>query len=414
MPNMNSSLKTNPARLVQRLDALARVGALDGGGVTRLTFTDADKEGRDLLVRWMRELGLSVQIDRMGNIFGTRDGETDQAPVMFGSHIDTVKAAGTLDGCYGVLAALECIQTLNEQNIKTKRPLAMAAFTNEEGVRYTPGMLGSAAYIGELTAEQAWELRGFDGTRFGDEIQRVGYDGTMEPGAIEPFAYLELHIEQGPLLDLNRVPIGAVDAVVGITWLEITVSGAANHAGTTPMNMRRDAGLAAAKIITYLREIATTLGGNQRATCGMIQFLPNAINVIPSKAIFTVDLRNSDNDALQKAEAMLVEFVKTVEAQDGVSIEVRALEHVLPVQFHPMAIQAVEESAKKLGLQFQRMVSGAGHDAQLMAHKFPSAMIFVPSREGISHSPKEYTPPEELARGAEVLLNAVLVLANRD
>ncbi|MBI5935893.1 MAG: M20 family metallo-hydrolase [Chloroflexi bacterium] len=409
---MTSPLKINQPRLIARLDELARVGALDGGGVTRLTFTDADKEGRDLLVRWMRELGLAVQIDRVGNIFGTRIGETDDAPVMFGSHIDTVKSAGTLDGCYGVLAALECVHTLTEQNIQTRRPLVVAAFTNEEGVRFTPGMLGSAVYIGELSVEQAWDLRGFDGTRFGGEIQRVGYDGTMEPGAIEPCAYLELHIEQGPLLDLNRVPIGAVDAVVGITWLEITVNGAANHAGTTPMDMRRDAGLAAAKIVTYLREIATTLGGNQRATCGMIQFLPNAINVIPSKAIFTVDLRNSDNDALQKAEAMLVEFVKKIETEDGVSVEVRALEHVLPVQFHPMAIQAVEESAQKLGLQFQRMVSGAGHDAQLMAHKFPSAMIFVPSREGISHSPKEYTPPEDLARGADVLLNAIVDLAN--
>jgi len=411
---MTPPLKINQPRLIGRLDELARIGADAGGGVTRLTFTDADKEARDLLVRWMRELGLTVQIDRVGNIFGTRAGETNEAPVMFGSHIDSVKSAGTLDGCYGVLAALECIHALNEQNIQTKRPLVVAAFTNEEGVRFTPGMLGSAVYVGDLSVDDAWELRGFDGSRFGDEIQRVGYDGRMEPGSIEPFAYLELHIEQGPLLDLHRVPIGAVGAVVGITWLEITVSGAANHAGTTPMNMRRDAGLAAAKIVAHLREIATSLGGNQRATCGMMQFLPNAINVIPSKAVFTVDLRNSDNGALQKAEAMLVEFVKTVEAEDGVSIEVRALEHVLPVQFHPMAIQAVEESAQKLGLGFQRMVSGAGHDAQLMAHKFPSAMIFVPSREGISHSPREYTPPEDLARGAEVLLNAVIELANRE
>jgi N-carbamoyl-L-amino-acid hydrolase len=407
-------LTINGSRLTHRLDELSRIGADGGGGVTRLTFSSADKDARDLLVRWMRELGMTVQIDRVGNIFGTRVGETNEAPIMFGSHIDTVKSAGTLDGCYGVLAALECIETLNEQSIQTRRPLVVAAFTNEEGVRFTPGMLGSAVYIGELSVDDAWNLRGFDGSRFGDEIQRVGYDGTMEPGAIKPFAYLELHIEQGPLLDLSRVPIGAVDAVVGITWLEITVSGAANHAGTTPMDMRRDAGLAAAKIVTHLREIATTLGGNQRATCGMIQFLPNAINVIPSKAVLTVDMRNSDNDALQKAEALLVEFIKTVEAEDGVNIEVRALEHVLPVQFHPMAIQAVEESAQKLELQFQHMVSGAGHDAQLMAHKFPSAMIFVPSREGISHSPREFTPPEDLANGANVLLNAVRELAKRE
>jgi N-carbamoyl-L-amino-acid hydrolase len=408
------TFKTNQDRLTQRIEQLARIGADQGGGVTRLTFSDADKEGRDLLVRWMRELGLTVQIDRVGNIFGTRSGESDQPPVMFGSHIDTVKAAGTLDGAYGVLAALECIQTLNDGKVKTKRPLVVVAFTNEEGVRYTPGMLGSTAYIGDLSVDDAMNLRGFDGSRFGDEIRRIGYDGTMEPGSIQPFAYLELHIEQGPLLDLSRTSIGAVEAVVGITWLEITVNGAANHAGTTPMNMRRDAGLAAAKIVTQLREIATTLGGNQRATCGMIQFLPNAINVIPSQAVFTVDLRNSDAAALKQAEAMLREYVKKVAAEDGVSIDVRVLEYVQPVQFHPMVIETVEKSAQEMELSHQRMVSGAGHDAQLMAHKYPAAMIFVPSREGISHSPKEYTEPEELMRGADVLLNAVVGLANRD
>lgn len=408
---MESTLTINRPRLLHRLDQLARIGALTEGGVSRLTFTDTDKSARDLLVKWMRELGLTVEIDRVGNIFGIRPGETGEAPVMFGSHIDTVTVAGTLDGCYGVLSALECVETLNERKIQTKRPLVVAAFTNEEGVRYTPGMLGSAVYVGDLSVNEALEISGFDGTCFGDELNRVGYGGTMEPGAISPLAYLELHIEQGPLLEMQRLPIGVVDAVVGITWLEVTVNGAANHAGTTPMSMRRDAGLAAAQIITHLREIATSLGGNQRATCGMIQFQPNAINVIPSKAVFTVDLRNSDGEALKQAEAMLLEYVKKVETEDGVTIEVRALEHVLPVRFHTMVIEAVEGAVLKLGLKYQRMVSGAGHDAQLMAHKFPSAMIFVPSREGISHSPKEYTAPEDLERGANVLLHAVMNLS---
>jgi N-carbamoyl-L-amino-acid hydrolase len=410
---MESTLTINRSRLLDRLAQLARLGALTSGGVSRLTFTDTDKSARDLLVKWMRDLRLTVEIDQVGNIFGIRPGETDEAPVMFGSHIDTVTVAGTLDGCYGVLSALECVETLNESGIQTKRPLVVAAFTNEEGVRYTPGMLGSAVYVGDLSVGEALEITGFDGTCFGDELNRVGYGGTMQPGAIPPFAYLELHIEQGPLLEMNRLPIGVVDAVVGITWLEVTVNGAANHAGTTPMDMRRDAGLAAAKVIMHLREIATSLGGNQRATCGMIQFQPNAINVIPSQATFTVDLRNSDGEALKQAEAMLLAYVKKVEAEDGVTIEVRALEHVRPVQFHPMVIEAVEGAVKDLGLNYQRMVSGAGHDAQLMAHKFPSAMIFVPSREGISHSPKEYTSPEDLERGANVLLNAVVELANR-
>ena len=408
---MKTLLKINQDRLVQRIEELARIGALEGGGVSRLTFTDADKAGRDLLVSWMKELGLTVQIDRVGNIFGTRAAETDQPPVMFGSHIDTVTIAGTLDGSYGVLAALECIQTLHEQQVKTQRPLVVAAFTNEEGVRYAPGMLGSAVYVRDLPAKQALEIRGFDGSRFGDEIKRIGYDGALEPGSISPSAYLELHIEQGPLLDASHIAIGVVEAVVGITWLEVTVTGAANHAGTTPTDMRHDAGLSAAKIVTYLREIATTLGGNQRATCGMMSFQPNAINVIPGKATFTVDLRNSDSETLEQAETMLVGYIQKVQAEDGVQIDVRALEHVRPVQFHPMVIDAVQQAVKDLGHTYQRMVSGAGHDAQLMAHKYPAAMIFVPSREGISHSPKEYTPPEDLARGANVLLNAVLDLA---
>lgn len=409
---MESTLTINRPRLLDRLEQLARIGALTEGGVSRLTFTDTDKSARDLLVKWMRELGLTVEIDQVGNIFGIRPGvERDASPVMFGSHIDTVTVAGMLDGCYGVLSALECVETLNKRGIQTKSPLVVAAFTNEEGVRYAPGMLGSAVYVGELSVSEALEITGFDGTCFGDELNRVGYGGTMQPSAIRPFAYLELHIEQGPLLEIQRLPIGVVDAVVGITWLEVTVNGAANHAGTTPMDMRRDAGLSAAKVITQLRRIATTLGGHQRATCGMIQFQPNAINVIPSKAAFSVDLRNSDGEDLKRAEAMLLEYVKQVEAEDGVTIEVRALEHVLPVQFHPMVIEAVESAVKELGLNYQRMVSGAGHDAQLMAHKFPAAMIFVPSREGISHSPKEYTSPEDLERGANVLLNAVVGLA---
>jgi N-carbamoyl-L-amino-acid hydrolase len=378
---MKPVFNINQDRLIKRLEQLARVGVLEGGGVSRLTFTDADKQARDLLVAWMTELSLEVLIDRVGNIFGIRPGETDQSPVMFGSHIDTVTVAGRFDGSYGVLAALECIQTLNERQIKTRRPLAVAAFTNEEGVRYTPGMLGSAVYVGDLPVEQALEGRGFDGSRFGDELQRIGYNGTLDPGMIKPFVYLELHIEQGPLLDMARIPIGVVDAVVGITWLEVTVTGAANHAGTTPTDLRHDAGLTAAKIITHLREIATSLGGNQRATCGMISFQPNAINVIPGKAVFTVDLRNSDGKALKQAEAMLLAYAKKVESEDGVSVDIRALEHVQPVQFHPLAVEAVERAAQKLGLRYQRMVSGAGHDAQLMAHAYPAAMIFVPSCE---------------------------------
>ena len=409
---MRSLININQNRLMHRLEQLARIGALEGGGVSRLTFTDADKQGRDLLVAWMRELGLALKIDGVGTSSGfalaratSRRSCSDRTSIQS-------RRLGILDGCYGVLSALECVQTLNDLNLRTSRPLVVVAFTNEEGVRYAPAMLGSAVHAGVLSVEQALEICGFDGSRFGDELQRIGYNGTLDTGSIRPFAYLELHIEQGPLLDLSQRSIGVVGAVVGITGLEVTVAGTANHAGTTPTGMRHDAGLAAAKIITRLREIAVSMGEDERITCGMVSFHPNAINVIPGKAVFTVDMRNSDEEALKQAEAMLREYARKVEGEDGVRVDIHALEHVQPVKFHPMVISAVEGAAKELGLTYQHMISGAGHDAQLMSGICPAAMIFVPSRQGISHSPQEFTPPEDLARGADVLLNAVLNLAS--
>jgi N-carbamoyl-L-amino-acid hydrolase len=410
----------NRKRLLQRLTELAQIGALEGGGeappkggISRLALTDADKRARDLTVSWMKELGLSVQIDQAGNIFGLRPGERELSPVMLGSHIDTVTVAGRYDGSYGVIAALEIIHTLHERDIKTLRPLAVAAFTNEEGVRYSPGMLGSAVYAGDLSVERAQQIEGFDGSIFGEELERIGYAGSLKPGEIRPHAFLELHIEQGPVLDRANLPLGLVEAVTGITWLEITVSGSANHAGTTPIDQRRDAGMAAAKLVTAIREIATTVGGNQRATCGMISFEPNAINVIPGKAVFTVDLRNSDGEALVRAEGLLHTRAQEVEASDYVDISIRDLEHVPPVEFDPGVLNVLEQTAKKLGVPFRRMVSGAGHDAQLMAGMCPTAMIFVPSRDGISHSPDEYSTPEDLETGANVLLHSTLTLANK-
>jgi beta-ureidopropionase / N-carbamoyl-L-amino-acid hydrolase len=416
---VGKNIKINKERLLRKLNQLAQIGALEGsgdapplsGGVSRLALTDADKGARDLTVSWMEALGLTVHIDQVGNIIGVRPGEEELPPVMLGSHIDTVTVAGRFDGSYGVMAALEVVNTLNDNNLSTRRPLAVAAFTNEEGVRYTPGMLGSTAYVGKLSASQARAIQGFDGSIFGKELERIGYAGTTAPGAIHPCAFLELHIEQGPVLDQTNIPVGVVEAVTGITWLEVTITGSANHAGTTPIDLRRDAGLAAAKMIASMREIATTIGGEQRATCGMIAFEPNAINVIPSKAVFTVDLRNSDGETLIKAEEHLYARAKEIEASDGVTISIHPLEHVLAVKFDPVIVNAIEQTATALDIPFRRMVSGAGHDAQLMAGMCPSAIIFVPSREGISHSPDEYSSPEDLETGANVLLHTALRLA---
>lgn len=415
---MDITIRINKERLLQRLDELAQVGALDSRGeaqqiyrgVSRLALTDADKQARDLTVSWMQSLGMRVLIDRVGNLIGLRPGEEELPPVMLGSHIDTVTVAGRYDGSYGVMAALEVIQTLNDRAIRTRRPLGVIAFTNEEGVRYTPGMLGSAAYTGSLPVEQALQVRGFDGSTFGQELERIGYAGSTDCGAIRPYAYLELHIEQGPVLDVEKVPLGVVEAVTGITWLQVAVNGAANHAGTTPMHLRRDAGLAAARLIASLREIALSTGEDQRATCGMLAFEPNAINVIPGRVTLSVDLRNPDGEALMRAEERLYACAREIEASDGVSISIHPLEHILPVQFDPSVVATIEQVASDSGIPFRRMVSGAGHDAQLVAGMCPAAMIFIPSRAGVSHSPAEYSSPEELETGANVLLHAALKL----
>jgi N-carbamoyl-L-amino-acid hydrolase len=409
---MDKNIKINKERLLQRLDDLAQFGALEDSGVSRLALSDADKGARDQTVSWMKSLGLTVQIDQVGNIFGLRPGQEELPPVMLGSHIDSVTVAGRYDGAYGVMAALEVIQTLNDHHIKTRHPVAVTAFTNEEGVRYNRGMLGSSVYVGEWSVEQARATKGIDGSVFGAELELIGYAGTMTPGSIQPHAFIELHIEQGPVLDMENISIGVVETVTGITWLEATVIGAANHAGTTPIDLRQDAGLAAAKMITSLRKIANNIGGEQRATCGMINFEPYAINVIPSKAVITIDLRNSDGPALKQAEERVYARARELEASDNVSITFRALEHVLPVKFDPMVVDVIEQAALELGIPAKRMVSGAGHDAQLMAEMCPTAMIFVPSQDGISHSPAEYSSPEDLERGANVLLQAALKLAS--
>lgn len=408
---MTENLRIDASRLLKRLDQLAQKGAQENGGVSRLALSDAEKEARGLFIGWLNELGLNVHVDRVGNILGLRPGREDLPPVMFGSHLDSVRNGGRYDGAYGVLAALEALHSLHDRQIQTRRPLAVVAFTNEEGARYVPDMLGSLAYVGDLSVEEAWAARGFDGSIFGEEIQRIGYAGEMQPGAIQPHAYVEIHIEQGPVLEREGLTIGAVEHVTGITWLEVTITGAANHAGTTPIELRRDAGLAAARVIQYLRELALDLGAGQRATCGILRFEPEIINVIPGKAIFTVDLRNTDAAALEESERRLRAYLVELAEQENVGIDIQLMVRIPPEKFDPRIVEAVEQSASELGHPIRRMISGAGHDAQIMARKYPAGMIFIPSRGGISHSPAEYSSPEDLEAGANVLLNTVLKLA---
>lgn len=398
-------------RLLARLRALGGIGRDAEGRLTRLAASDADRQGRDALAGWMREAGLNVMVDRVGNMFGLWEaGAADAAPLMLGSHIDTVIDAGIYDGCYGVLAGLEAVQAMQAAGVTPARPVAVAAFTNEEGVRYAPDMLGSLVHAGGLGVEAALASIGTDGTVLGEELARIGYAGPHEPGFIRPHAYLELHIEQGPVLEREGVPIGAVENLQGISWQRVTIEGVANHAGTTPMSMRHDAGQAAARVVTFLRDLVSAANAPTVATVGCMAFEPNAINVIPSRASFTVDLRDPDETRLAAAEAALARYLDELAAAEGVGIATERLARFAPVTFDPALVAAIEAAAARRGLRARRMTSGAGHDAQMMARLCPAAMIFVPSAGGISHNPREHTEAAQLAAGAGVLLDVVRAL----
>jgi N-carbamoyl-L-amino-acid hydrolase len=399
--------------LLQRIHTHAKVGATANGGVCRLALTDADRDGRDLLVRWMQEAGLTVEVDGIGNIFGLRPGlQADAAPVMTGSHIDTVATGGRYDGNYGVLAGLEVMRWLNARRITTRRPLVVAAFTNEEGVRFSPDMMGSLVYAGGLSLQQALDTVGTDGARLGNELQRIGYAGSLPCGAIKPHAFVELHIEQGPVMEAEGIRIGAVENLQGISWQAFDITGTSNHAGTTPMRLRRDAGYCAAAIAVFVRGLAQRYGGNQVATVGALNLQPNLINVIAARASVTVDLRNTDEATLQRAESELAAYVAQLAEEQQVQIETRRLVRLQPVVFDARLVRVIEAAAHARGCVTRRMTSGAGHDAQMMARIAPAAMIFVPSVGGISHNPREHTAPADLARGATVLLDVLRALAD--
>lgn len=395
-----------------RLAELGGTGRDADGRLSRLAFSDADKAGRDRLVSWLRDAGLEIAVDRIGNLFGIwRDAVApDAEPLLIGSHIDTVIDAGIHDGCYGVLAGLAVIEAMQAAGVTPLRPVAVAAFSNEEGVRYTPDMMGSLVFAGGLPLADALASVGTDGTTLGAELARIGYAGDREPGFLRPHAYLELHIEQGPVLEAEGVTIGAVENLQGISWQRVTIDGVANHAGTTPMAMRRDAGHAAARVITFLRDLATASNAPTVATVGTMRFEPDAINVIPARATFTVDLRDPDADRLASAEARLADYLRELAAREGVTISVERLARFDPVVFDPALVAGVERAAEARGLSCRRMTSGAGHDAQMIARIAPAAMIFVPSRDGISHNPREFTAEADLAAGANVLLDLVLSL----
>jgi N-carbamoyl-L-amino-acid hydrolase len=397
------TLAIDGATLRSQLTQLGAIGIDATGARTRLAASDSDKQGRDQLVAWMRELNLEVCVDAIGTIYGILPGRDRHAPVlMLGSHIDTVINAGMYDGCYGVLAGLAVQRALRQAGMVPPCDVVVVAFTNEEGVRYQPDMMGSL-----VAAADALDVIGSDGTRLGDELARIGYAGDMQPGSIVPRAYLELHIEQGPMLEQAGVTIGAVAHLQGISWQQLTIMGQANHAGTTPMTLRRDAGVAAARLTAGLYDYALH-SGSTRATVGRMQVSPNAINVIPQQVVMTVDIRDPDDARVDAAEAALRTMIDACIRHLGVDITIERLVRFPAVAFDQTLVARITQAAARRGLSCMPMISGAGHDAQMMARVAPTAMIFVPSRGGISHNPAEYTSDDQLVAGATVLADVVL------
>jgi N-carbamoyl-L-amino-acid hydrolase len=408
-----SSLRVDGGRLTDRLAELARLGAIPGTqGCSRLALTDDDRAGRDLVVTWMRDLGLDITTDGIGNVVGVMPDAAGQPPVMTGSHIDTVATGGRYDGNLGVLAGLEVIETVQTAGLELQRPLAVAFFTDEEGARFPPDMLGSLVYVGGMPLEEAHDIRGIDGAVVGDELSRIGYLGPAPCPGPAPHAFVELHNAQGPVLEAEGYRIGAVTGVQGISWTELTITGQSNHAGTTPMSMRHDAGLVAARITTFVRDLTTELG--QVGTVGKLDLAPDLINVVAASATMTVDLLNTDDAVLSEAARWLAAYADDVASAEGVTVATRRIARFAPVDFDERVVSLVEKTALDHGHPTQRIPSGAGHDAQMLARVCPTGMVFVPSVNGLSHNPAEHTEPADLEAGANVLLHVMLELTDQE
>lgn len=408
---MSSNLRIDGPRLVSRLQALSRIGATPEGGCRRLALSDEDRQGRDWLVGQMQALGLTVKVDAIGNIVGILKGREEGPALIMGSHIDTVGTGGRFDGALGVIAGLEVLAALRDAGLQPKRDMAVIAFTNEEGARFHPDMLGSYVWAGGMSVEAAHAETDAEGAVLGEELARIGYHGPEQPGFLEAHSYLELHIEQGPVLEGEGGGLGAVTGIQAIVWLELTLKGRPSHAGTTPMAYRKDPGLAAARINIFANELTKTIPG-QLANCGVIRVEPGNVNVVPDRVVMSLDLRNPHDAPLAEAEAAVRKFCAELAERDGIEIGFRDLARFPATAFAEALIGAVETSAAELKLPIRRIISGAGHDAQMMSRICPTAMIFIPSIGGLSHNPAELSTDEDMVAGANVLLGAAWRAAN--
>ena len=409
MSNDINNLRVNGQRLWDSLMELAQIGATPKGGVCRLTLTDLDKQGRDLVLKWAEEAGMTVTIDKIGNGFMRRAGRNNSLPpIVTGSHIDTQPTGGKFDGNYGVLAGIEVVRTLNDLGIETEAPIEVAFWTNEEGSRFVPVMMGSGVFAKAFTLEHAYAATDTEGKSVKGELERIGYIGEQEPGDHPIGAYFETHIEQGPVLEDNDVTIGVVSGVLGIRWFDCTVTGMEAHAGPTPMALRKDAMLAATRIMQDVVAAAHRYPPHGRGTVGMVQVFPNSRNVIPGRVKFSIDLRNATDALVDQMADEVKAFAVKVGQEHGVDVKIEMVSSYSAIAFHPDCVDAVGRSAAKLGYSNMPAVSGAGHDAVYMAKLAPAGMIFIPCKDGISHNEIEDAKPEHITAGCNVLLHAML------
>ena len=404
-----SNIRIDGARLWDSLIEMATIGGTEKGGCRRLTLTDVDKRGRDLFSKWCEAAGLTLAVDDMGNMFARRPGEDEAlSPVMMGSHLDTQPTGGKFDGVLGVLGALEVVRSLNDLKIRTKRPIEIANWTNEEGSRYAPAMLSSGVFAGVFTKDFAYNLTDADGLRFGEELERIGFKGSEPVGKRPIHAFFELHIEQGPILEDENIEVGIVTHGQGQRWFEVTLTGFESHAGSTPMPRRKDALLGAARIVELVNRLGLSHAPLAMATCGMLNPYPNSRNVIPGRVFLTCEFRHPDAGVLDVMDAALREGIAGVTATIGLDVDVKKVFDYPPVPFDKGCIDAVRRGAERFGYSHRDIVSGAGHDACYISRVAPTSMIFTPCVDGVSHNEAEDIKPEWATAGAQVLMHAVL------
>ncbi len=403
-----SNVRVDPVRLWDSLMEMAKIGGTAKGGCNRLTLTDLDRQSRQLFTRWCEAAGLTMTVDGMGNMFARRAGQDDSlAPVLMGSHLDTQPTGGKFDGVLGVLGALEVIRSMNDLKIKTRHPVEIANWTNEEGSRYAPAMVASGVFAGAYDLDYAYGLTDRDGLRFGDELERIGFKGP-EPVGKPVHAFFELHIEQGPILEDEKIDVGVVTHGQGQRWYELTLTGFESHAGSTPMPRRKDALLGAARIVQLVNEIGLAHPPLAVSTAGMLNNYPNSRNVIPGRVFMTCEFRHPDDSVLDAMDGAVRAGVTRICHEIGLELDLKLVFSYPPVPFDADCIAAVRRGAEAYGYSHRDIVSGAGHDACYLARVAPTSMIFTPCVDGISHNEAEDIKPEWASAGTQVLMHAVL------